>query len=706
MPKGAPSPHGISEGASLPRWLQPRVCVIAALALSLLVLAAAGLLLSKEASQLEQQALNEASLYARVLAEQVNRSLDATEAAMRATLDSSARVARDDQTALSALLAGTLKGLNGVRSISLLDEQGRVYASSNPANVGVQTPAQLYGTAAVSGRSAFGPRTAGRDLADLGPAATASRQAFLPMTLTDGGSGDAARAVMVALNPDQIATAFELLLVGTDYAGALLQLDAKLITATELITHEPGVSMSQLEAFTRFLPRYEAGRYLAAGLNATPVATAFRSTRLAPWVTVVEREQSSIRRDFQTTLMKAAAISGLLLLLVGTGAALGYRGLQAYAHEQAARQQAFLELQQQLALNARLIEANLAPIYVKDDKGVLLKANQAWFELTGLQPEQTVGRVLLEEHPALDPEHPQLSDARLMHEGGRVVFDARLQPENGPARDVVVSKAAYRDGGGHLAGLVGSLSDVTAYQDAKRAAEKANEVKTEFLANISHELRTPLQSILGYAELGKDRFSEPPRVPQMFERIHSASVHMLSLVNNLLDLARSDLLVSRLAIEARKPLPLIDAVVQEFDALATQRGQKIQTECSSPDFELALDPQAFQQVIRNLLANALRFAPSGGLIEVRVLLAEDGAQLIQVLDRGPGIPEDELELIFEPFQQSTRTKDGSGGTGLGLAISRRILQALGASIVASNREGGGACFELRFPPATGAETSA
>jgi len=680
----------------VPRWLRPATCLHAALVLALLVLAVIGLLLHKEARQLERQALDEAALYARVLAEHVNRSLDATEAAMRAALDSSARIARSDSAALANLLDGSIRALPNVRSISLLDEQGRIYASSNPTQIGLTPPAQLFGTAAVIGRSALGPRAAGRDLADMAQAAAGSRHSFLPMVLKE--AQPAGRRVLVTLNPDHLATAFDLLLKGTPYAGSLLQFDAQLLSTTLEEDVPPSRRLAELPAFTRFLPRLESGSYLAEGLSGRPAANAFRGVRLASWIVLVEREQASIDQDFMQTLRRGLAVAALLLLLIGGGALLGYRGLQAYAAVQQARQRAFLDLQQQLELNARLIEANLAPIYVTDQQGRLLKANRAWFELTGLSPERALGLGLRQELADLDPQAPQCPDAELLRAGGNVVFEATLRTPQGDAREVVVSKAAYRDGNGQLAGLVGSLSDVTAYQEARRAAEQASEAKTEFMANMSHELRTPLQSILGYAELGKGRFTEPPQVPLMFTRIHDASQRMLALVNNLLDLARSDLLSSRLVVRAQQPLPLMTEVTHELEALAAQRGQHIELHSPCPDCELQLDPQAFQQVVRNLLANALRFAPAGGRIELQLLSDEDGGHRLLVMDRGPGIPDDELSTIFEPFQQSSRTKDGSGGSGLGLAICRRLLQALGASISARNREGGGACFEVRFPP--------
>jgi signal transduction histidine kinase len=117
-----------------------------------------------------------------------------------------------------------------------------------------------------------------------------------------------------------------------------------------------------------------------------------------------------------------------------------------------------------------------------------------------------------------------------------------------------------------------------------------------------------------------------------------------------------------------------------------------------------VDPTRLQQVVRNLMANALRFAPDGSHVEVQAGYNAKAEPRFAVCDRGPGVPESELESIFEAFVQSSRTKDGSGGTGLGLAICRKIVQAHGGRIHAENRAGGGAAFHVVLPARGEVET--
>ena len=252
-------------------------------------------------------------------------------------------------------------------------------------------------------------------------------------------------------------------------------------------------------------------------------------------------------------------------------------------------------------------------------------------------------------------------------------------------------------------GTIVFLIDVTEFREAARrsdearaAAERANEAKSEFIANISHELRTPLQSILGFSEIGMDRAPADSRERRMFSSVHAGGRRMLTLVEALLDLSQLDATVSRTEPAVLDLVPLVREVVAELEPLAHCRGITLSLPASELPMLALCDAFRFQQVVRNVLANALRFAPADSVVETDWHSGE-GRHAVFIRDRGPGIPPDELERIFEPFTQSSRTKDGSGGTGLGLAICRKIMAAHRGGIVARNRPGGGAEFELRLP---------
>ncbi len=244
-------------------------------------------------------------------------------------------------------------------------------------------------------------------------------------------------------------------------------------------------------------------------------------------------------------------------------------------------------------------------------------------------------------------------------------------------------------------------------QVAVQQAESANRAKSEFLANMSHELRTPMHAILSFAHLGEDRAPNAgsERLLKYFQRISSSGERLMTLLNDLLDLSKLESGRLELALEPGRIGQIIDTLREEFQAALLEREQRLQlTHGADDDITFAFDPARILQVLRNLLSNAIKFAPPGSTIELHHRIIDHGGDSqhrqsleLTIGDRGPGIPEDELEAIFDKFIQSRRTRSGAGGTGLGLAISRELIQLHGGSIVAENRSGGGALLRLQLP---------
>jgi len=245
---------------------------------------------------------------------------------------------------------------------------------------------------------------------------------------------------------------------------------------------------------------------------------------------------------------------------------------------------------------------------------------------------------------------------------------------------------------------VGFRVDITELVRATEAAESADRAKSQFIATISHELRTPLQAITGFSDLGRHFAQGHAQYEPMFEDIHAAGLRMLTLVNDLLDVSKIDGSVGSLVLRRAELWPLVAAVAHELQGLADQRD--VCFELAAPPVALWADVDAFrlQQVLRNVLANALRFAPADTAIEIDCRSLAPAGATLTVRDHGPGIPDAELEAVFEAFVQSSLTSDGSGGTGLGLTLCRKIMAAHGGKIRAANAPGGGALMTLELPP--------
>ena len=246
---------------------------------------------------------------------------------------------------------------------------------------------------------------------------------------------------------------------------------------------------------------------------------------------------------------------------------------------------------------------------------------------------------------------------------------------------------------------------------ARDAAESANDAKSQFLANMSHELRTPMHAVLAYTSLGLDDISAGKATTEILRdylsRINQGGRRLLLLLNDLLDLSKLESGKMQYHMEAANVAELAQTAAEDFQAYAKSRQVSLVVDCRTAR-PVWCDTARVGQVIRNLLSNAIKFSPAGKTVQIRFrpdslrpdldapqIRAE--ATRISVADEGVGIPEGELESIFDKFVQSSKTKTGAGGTGLGLAICWEIVKGHSGNIWAENNANVGATFHVILP---------
>jgi len=234
----------------------------------------------------------------------------------------------------------------------------------------------------------------------------------------------------------------------------------------------------------------------------------------------------------------------------------------------------------------------------------------------------------------------------------------------------------------------------------KERAEAASRTKSQFLANMSHELRTPLNAVLGFSEILKTEAFGPlggRRYKEYADDIHASGSHLLSLINDLLDMSKIEAGKYRLHREKESLAQIIGSVGRMMRGRAAEADLVLQVDPIDAGLVVDVDVRAIKQVLINLLANAITFTSAGGRVRLGVKV-ETGQVAIQVSDNGIGIPKDELPRLLRPFEQIDRNdRRGREGTGLGLALSNALVELHGGSLMLDSEPGVGTTVTVRLP---------
>jgi signal transduction histidine kinase len=235
-------------------------------------------------------------------------------------------------------------------------------------------------------------------------------------------------------------------------------------------------------------------------------------------------------------------------------------------------------------------------------------------------------------------------------------------------------------------------------EEKSRQLEAASQHKSEFLANMSHELRTPLNAIIGFSEVLSERmFGElNEKQDEYLKEIHASGQHLLSLINDILDLSKIE--AGRMELEDTDfdlPVSIDDALVLVRER-AARRSIALHATVDQRVGQVKADERKMRQLLLNLLSNAIKFTPEGGRIDVEAKPV-NGSIEVSVTDTGVGIAPEDQEAVFEEFRQVGTVDKKVEGTGLGLALSRKFIELHGGRIWVKSRVGQGSTFTFTIP---------
>jgi PAS domain S-box-containing protein len=355
----------------------------------------------------------------------------------------------------------------------------------------------------------------------------------------------------------------------------------------------------------------------------------------------------------------------------------------------------------------KLIEASATITWLMAPEGGFAESQAAFTAFTNRPFEEIAGTGWL--HSVHPDDRAAAAEfwPQAMQAGVNFVTEHRLLRHDGAWRNMLVRGVPVHDESGAIREWVGTHTDITEQRQAeadlmaaKEMAEDANRAKSQFLANMSHELRTPLSAVIGYSEMLEEEIEDMGATALLADvgKIRSNARHLLSLINDVLDLSKIE--ADRMTVypEEFETAALLNDVSSTVEALVSKKNNSLVLDLGD---EAALgamhtDQVKLRQCLFNLISNAAKFTENG-IITLRAR-REGGDMMFAVTDSGIGMSDEQMEKLFERFAQAdASTTRRFGGTGLGLAITRAFCRLLGGDIEVSSTEGAGSTFTIRLP---------
>jgi PAS domain S-box-containing protein len=366
------------------------------------------------------------------------------------------------------------------------------------------------------------------------------------------------------------------------------------------------------------------------------------------------------------------------------------------------------ELRQQTRYLRTLIDALPQWIWLKDTGGRFLEVNQATARASGLSVRDMIGKSDREVYPEVLADAYRADDALAMARRERRTAEMEMTEPGGDSYWLEIDRLPVFDEDNALLGTVGVARNITAHKATTAAREAALaearrlvRTRSEFMAQMSHELRTPLNGILGYAQVLGDDGALSERQRAGLAVIQHSGEHLLVLINDILDFAKMEAGKLSLRLEPFALAPFLHMLADIVRPRAEQKGVRCCVDIGRglPAAVLG-DGQRLRQVLLNLLSNAVKFTERGH-VRLRVARVRGARLRFEVQDSGVGIGPDELERIFQPFEQAGAARQRMQGAGLGLSISRQLVRLMDGELHVASQCAGGSTFwfDLALAPA-------
>jgi PAS domain S-box-containing protein len=472
-------------------------------------------------------------------------------------------------------------------------------------------------------------------------------------------------------------------------------------------------------------------------VRATALSTEF-NTRITPgFEALVFKASRGIEDIYELTYIRKdgsrfPAVVSVTALREATGAIIGYLliGTDNTARKQVEEERMKLDqrLRDQHFYTRSLLESNIDALMTTDPRGIITDVNKQMEALTGCTRDELIGAPF--KNYFTDSAHAEAGINRVLNEGKLTNYELTARARDGTLTVVSYNATTFHDRDRKLQGVFAAARDVTELKEIERTLqqknvelEDASRMKSEFLANMSHELRTPLNAIIGFSEVLKDgmlgELTEKQR--GFIGDIFSSGTHLLSLINDILDLSKVEAGKMLLDLDSVELMPVFANSLSIIREKAASRHVRLAMEGTETLGTMHLDARKLKQILYNLLSNAVKFTADGGVVTLRAARVPSTAVghtcgkwpgrsfpigdseypeflEISVEDSGMGMSVDGLERLFKPFSQvDSGLARKFEGTGLGLAMVKLLAELHGGSVAVESAPGEGSRFTVWLP---------